>query len=105
MGFFGIFEIFWDVLGFFGIFLGFIEIPEIRDFWDFLRFFGIFRDFLGFFWDFLGKCTRFFRVIYPSSFSKNVTLVKSLSIKKLSVKIIRRQKVTNFLTSDEIFDK
>ena len=47
----GFFEIVWDLLGFFGIFLGFIEISEIRDFWDFLRFFGIFRDFLGFFWD------------------------------------------------------
>ena len=47
-------------MGFFEIFLGFIENSEIRDFWDFLRFFGIFRDFLGFFeifwdfWDFLG---------------------------------------------------
>ena len=46
-----IFGIFWDFLGF----LGFFGI--YRNFWDFL----------GFFWDFLEKCTRFFRVIYPSS--------------------------------------
>ena len=50
----GFFEIFWDFLRFFGIFLRFMEISEIRDFWDFLRFFGVYRDFQGFL-GFFGK--------------------------------------------------
>ena len=54
---FGIFGIFWDFLRFFGIFLGFIKISEMRDFWDFLRFFGIFWDF----WDFL-RFSGFFEI-------------------------------------------
>ena len=70
----GYFGIFWDILRFFGIFwdfLGFFGIFEI--FSDFLRFFGIFLGLLRFFkifeifWDFLEKCTRFFLVIYPST--------------------------------------
>jgi hypothetical protein len=68
--------------------MGFLNIAIILSFFE--VFYAIFRDFLGFwdlvrFWDFskdfflfLMKCTKIFRVIYPSSY---YTVLRAFSFK------------------------
>ena len=61
MGFLNIAIILRILLGFFQVFYAIFR--DFLGFWDLVRFWDFSKDFLGF----LMKCTKVFRVIYPSS--------------------------------------
>jgi hypothetical protein len=55
-----------DFIGFFQVFYAIFR--DFLGFWDLVRFWDFSKDFLGF----LMKCTKIFRVIYPSGISIQV---------------------------------
>ena len=89
----GFLEIFKGFLRFFKNFEDFFNFQDFYDFnlirfWDFLE---IFKDFEDFFLRFLGKCTRFFRVIRPSMSTLQPTDVQTyigLPVLKPRIKLI-----------------
>jgi hypothetical protein len=66
------------LLGFFQVFYAIFR--DFLGFWDLVRFWEFSKDFLGF----LMKCTKIFRVIYPSV----KTLVYTIKVSMITVGIL-----------------